>query len=102
MSCLPAAANSGQYLATGAVRSRSPRSARISAHSAVIVLVVDQVLRMESRCQGVVRAASAYPPHRSTTGSPSRYTATEAPTSCASSDSSSVSRTALNRSEYVP
>ena len=102
MSCLPAAANSGQYLATGAARSRSPRSARISAHSAVIVLVVEKVLRMESRCQGVVRAASAYPPHRSTTGSPSRYTATEAPTSCPSSDASSVARTPLNRSEHVP
>jgi hypothetical protein len=57
---------------------------------------------MESRCQGVVRAASAYPPHRSTTGSPSRYTATEAPTSSASSDSSSVSRTPLNRLAHVP
>ena len=51
-SSLPAAANSGQYPATGASRSSSPRSARISAHSAVIVLVVDQTLVMVSRSHG--------------------------------------------------
>jgi len=37
----PPAANSGQYLATGASKSIRPRSARRSAVSAVIVLVVE-------------------------------------------------------------
>ena len=69
---LPVAANSGQYRATGAARSRSPQSARMSAHSAVMVLVVDQAQVIVSRCHGVVRAASACPPQMSTTGSPSR------------------------------
>ncbi|MCW2913158.1 MAG: hypothetical protein JWN52_1226 [Actinomycetia bacterium] len=55
---LPAAPNSGQYVATGACRSSSPLSARMSAHSAVIVLVVDQALVMVSRCHGRVRASS--------------------------------------------
>ncbi len=55
---LPAAANSGQYLATGASRSRSPRSARISALSATIVLVVDQTLVIVSCSQGSVFFAS--------------------------------------------
>ena len=47
---LPAAANSGQYRPTGAARSSMPRSARISAHSAVIVLVTDQTFVIVSRC----------------------------------------------------
>ena len=38
---LPLAANSGQYLATGALKSIRPRSASSSAVSAVIVLVVE-------------------------------------------------------------
>ncbi len=37
----PLAANSGQYLATGASKSSSPRSASSSAVSAVMVLVVE-------------------------------------------------------------
>src|SRR5439155_21510615 len=37
----PFAANSGQYLATGASKSNSPRSAISSAVSAVMVLVVE-------------------------------------------------------------
>jgi len=37
------AANSGQYLATDAYTSNSPRSTSTSAASAVIVLVTDQV-----------------------------------------------------------
>ena len=68
---LPAAANSGQYVATGAWKSMRPRSARISAHSAVIVLVIDQMFVMVSRSQGRSVSGSARPPHRSTTGSPS-------------------------------
>ncbi len=67
--------------ATGASRSSSPRSARISAQSAVIVLVVDQTLMIVSRSHGVVRASSVNPPQMSTTSSPSRTTATDAPTS---------------------
>jgi hypothetical protein len=49
---LPAAANSGQYFATGASRSISPQSARINAHSAVIGFVVDQTLVIVSRSHG--------------------------------------------------
>jgi len=41
MSSLPLAAKSGQYLATGAYTSSSPRSTRTSAQSDVIVFVVD-------------------------------------------------------------
>ena len=99
---LPAAANSGQYRATGAARSSSPRSARISAHSAVIVLVTDQTLAIVSRCQGIVRSASANPPQTSTTGSPSTKTATEPPTSPSSSNPASASGTAVNSSSYEP
>jgi hypothetical protein len=51
---LPAAANSGQYVATGAWKSSSPRSASISAHRKVMVLVVDQTLVRVSRSHGVV------------------------------------------------
>src|SRR5687768_1126204 len=80
------AVNSGQYLATGASRSRSPRSAKINAHNAIIVLVVDQTLVIVSRSHATVRLASAYPPHRSTTGSPPTNTATDAPTSSLSND----------------
>ena len=58
----PAAANSGQYRATDAARSRSPQPARMSAHSAVMVLVADQAQVIVARCHGVVRAASACPP----------------------------------------
>ena len=38
-SSLPLVANSGQYCATGASRSSSPRSARMWAHSAVAPFV---------------------------------------------------------------
>lgn len=99
---LPAAANAGQYVATGACRSSSPRSASISTHRAVIVLVVDHTGVSVSRSHGVVRSASVYPPQRSTTGSPSTYTATEAPTSLSSSEAANASRTAANRSVHVP
>ena len=46
-----------------------------------MVLVVDQTLVMVSRSQGRVFSASAQPPQMSTTGSPCRYTATDAPRS---------------------
>ena len=47
-SCLPLAANSGQYFATGASTSSSPRSTSISAARLVTVLVEDQTLVMVS------------------------------------------------------
>src|SRR3954447_17190250 len=99
---LPATANSGQYRPTGAARSRSPRSARTSAHSAVIVLVTDQTLVIVFRCHGIVRSESANPPQPSTTGSPSTKTATEAPASPSSSNPASALGTAVNRSSYEP
>jgi len=99
---LPAAANSGQCRPTGASRSRTPRSARTSAHSASIVLLTDQTLTTVSRCHGTARAASAYPPQRSATGSPSTKTAADAPTSRSLSDSASASRTAWNRLSQLP
>jgi hypothetical protein len=99
---LPAVANSGQYRPTGAARSRSPRSARTSAHSAVIVLVTDQTLVIVFRCHGIVRSESANPPQTSTTGSPSTKTATEAPASPSSSNPASALGTAVNRSSYEP
>src|SRR5262245_10009944 len=43
MALLPWGANSGQYLVTGAFRSSSPRSARMSAHRAVIVFAVEKL-----------------------------------------------------------
>ena len=61
-----------------------------------MVLVVDQTLVMVSRSQGRVFSGSAQPPQMSTTGSPCRKTATEAPTSAPESIwSESVRRTAF-------
>src|SRR4051794_11638578 len=77
---LPAAANSGQYLATGACTSSSPRSTRTRAQRAVIVLVVDQTLVMVSRSHGADPLVSTVPAQMSTTGSPSTTTAADAPT----------------------
>jgi hypothetical protein len=62
-SCLPRAANSGQYLATGASTSSSPRSTSISAARLVTVLVDDQTLVMVCSDHGIVRAWSQKPPH---------------------------------------
>ncbi len=50
-------------------------------HSAVMFFVVDQTLVSVSACQGRVRAGSAQPAHRWTTGSPPATTATLAPIS---------------------
>jgi hypothetical protein len=69
----------------------------------VIVFVVDQTLMMVSRSHGVVFAASAKPPHRSTTISPSDTTATLAPTSRSLSKlAANASFTAVKRSSQVP
>ena len=63
-----------------------------------MVFVVDQTLVMVSRSQGRVLSASAQPPQMSTTGSPWRKTATEAPRSApVSSWSASVARTGSKR-----
>src|SRR5262245_64925996 len=73
------------------------------AHSAVIAFVVEKTLTMVSRCHGRVRAASAYPPHRSTTGRPSTVAANDAPTSRpASNAAANVSRTAANLGSHCP
>src|SRR5262249_59177970 len=78
---LPRAANSGQYEATAASRSSSPRSTSTSAASEVMLLVVENTLLMVCSVHGTVRASSAQPPHRSTTISPSMLRASEAPRS---------------------
>src|SRR5882724_861819 len=99
---LPQAANSGQYAATFASRSSSPRSTSTSAASAVIVLVVENTLVIVFSVHGTVRASSAQSPHRSTTISPSMMTASDAPRS--SPDSSSAannSRSESNRALHV-
>src|SRR5262249_34934690 len=78
---LPAAANSGQYLATAASKSSWPRSTSTSAPSANMVLVVEKTQVIVSRCHRRVRASSAQPPQRSSANSPSTVTAREAPRS---------------------
>ncbi len=91
---LPLAANSGQYVATGASRSSCPRSARTSAASEVIVLVVDHTLTRVFSSHGLVRSWSTKPPQKSATISPSTVSATDAPRSPPSSmvdDSTSTS-----------
>src|SRR4030095_8995024 len=73
------------------------------AHSAVIAFVVEKTSTMVSRAQGRVRAASACPPHRSTTVLPSTVAANEAPTSRpASNEAANVSRTAANLGSHCP
>ena len=52
MLSLPFSANSGQYVATDAEKSSSPRSASIKAQRNVIVLVVDQTFTIVSLSQG--------------------------------------------------
>ena len=81
MSCLPFAANSGHTSATGVVGSMRPRSISIRPASAVTFLVDDQTLTMVSSAHGLVLAASACPPHMSTTVSPPTSMAMAAPTS---------------------
>src|SRR3954447_22441425 len=100
---LPRAANSGQYLATVASRSSSPRSTSTSAASAVIVLVVEKTLAMVFSVHGAVRASSAQPPHRSATVSPSMLTASEAPRSSPDSSlAANRSRRGSKRALHVP
>ena len=103
MSCLPFAANSGQYFATGASTSSSPRSTRISAARLVTVLVEDQTLVMVSCDHGTVRAWSRKPPHMSMTMSPSMSRTSDAPSSSPESRfRASALRTASNRSSQLP
>src|SRR5262245_6281621 len=81
----------------------SPRSTSMWAHSAVMAFVVEKTLTMVLRCQGRVRAASACPPHRSTTVRPSTVAANEAPTSRpASNAAANVPRTAANLGSHCP
>src|SRR3954447_25877400 len=100
---LPLAANSGQYLATVASRSSSPRSTSTSAASEVIALVVEKTLVIVSSAHGTVRASSAQPPHRSTTTSPSTSKASEAPRSSPDSSlAANSSRRDSKRALHVP
>src|SRR3984893_2344364 len=100
---LPLAANSGQYLATVASRSSSPRSTSTSAASEVIALLVEKMLVMGCSVHGAVRASSAQPPHRSTTISPSMLRASEAPRSSPDSSlAANNSRRGSKRALHVP
>src|SRR5580765_2569749 len=100
---LPRAANSGQYLATVASRSSSPRSTSTSAASDVMHLVVEKMLVIVFSPHGTVRASSAQPPHRSTTISPSMLRATEAPRSSPDSSlAANNSRRGSNLAMHVP
>ena len=102
-SCLPLAANSGQYFATGWSTSSSPRSTSISAARLVTVLVEDQTLVIVCSSHGVVLAWSRKPPHTSTTWSPSMSTTIDAPSSSPESRfCARALRTASNRSSHVP
>ena len=68
-----------------------------------MVLVVDHTLVMVSRSHGLVFSASAQPPQMSTTGSPWRKTATDAPRSAPESSwPASVVRTPSKRGSQVP
>src|SRR4051812_25205105 len=62
-----------------------PRSHSSRAHTAVRPLVVENTRARVSSCHGVSLPASADPPQMSTTGRPSTWTATAAPTSPSSS-----------------
>src|SRR4051794_7004181 len=100
---LPAWANSGQYVATGASTSSSPRSASTSALSAVIVFVVDHTLTIVSRSHGAVISGSIQPAHTSATTSPSTTTHALHPTSCPESIRlPTASRTPTNLSSQLP
>ena len=70
MFSLPAAPNSGQYVVTGASRSRRPSCARRWAQIAVAPFVVEKTRVSVSSAQGRSVAGSAMPPQRSTTFSP--------------------------------
>src|SRR5262245_53358810 len=73
------------------------------AQSAVIAFVVEKTLTMVSRSHGRVRAASAWPPQRSTTIRPSTVAANDAPTSRPSSKlAANASRTAAKRGSHSP
>jgi hypothetical protein len=103
MPCLPPTANSGEYLATGASTSSSPRSTSISAARLVTVLLDDQTLVMVCSDHGTVRASSQKPPHMSMTSSPSMPRISDAPSSLPESRFwASAPRTASKRSSHLP
>jgi hypothetical protein len=103
MSPLPAWPNSGQYLATGASGSSSPRSISRCAASDVTAFVVDQTFVSVSRCHGRAPAGSALPAHTFTTGRPPATTATLAPISSRSAKfAANASRTGSKPGSQVP
>jgi len=74
-----------------------------SSVEAAGIFVTEYVVTIVSRSQGMVRAASAQPPHRSTTSSLPRWTATAAPVSVPSASSCEKrSRTSANAGSTVP
>ena len=96
-------ANSGQYLATGASRSSSPRSTSISAARLVIVLVVRPHVGDRVSAHGHRAGLVAEPPHMSITISPSMSRASDAPSSSPESRfGASAARTPSNCSAHCP
>ena len=80
-----------------------PAPPSMCAHSAVAPFVHDHTSPIVSRSHARPVSGSAVPPHRSTTGSPSTVTHTEAPTSSRSAKfRSNSSRTAPNAVAHVP
>ena len=77
MSCLPAAANSGQYCATGASRSSNPCSTKRAARMLMMPLVQEKTVETVSCPQACPGFAS--PRQTLTTGTPSWKTAKDEP-----------------------
>ncbi len=100
---LPCAANSGQYSATGASMSSSPRDASTCAQIATAPLVQENTIDTVSRVHGTLSVGRAMPPQRSTTVRPSWCTQTDAPTSARSRKlRSNSSATATNLGSQLP
>ena len=78
---LPAAPNSGQYLATGASKSSRPDPAYRAASTASMPLPTEKKLTRVSASHGAVLAAVVQPPQRSTTVLPPAVTQMAAPVS---------------------
>src|ERR1700760_1857006 len=78
MASLPWAANSGQWRARGASRSKVPASARWSTRMATTPFDAEKMACRVSGPYGRAEAASAIPPHRSATTAPRRQTHTAA------------------------
>jgi hypothetical protein len=96
MAAFPAAANSGQYLLTGASISSRPWLHNRAAHSATSALPTENTLTSVSRSHGRLPTGPTQPPQRSATTRPRATTHTAAPISPLSA------KLALNASRTCP